>query len=96
MSEKKLYLIETVSMFRMRYVVEAESEFVAEQNFSTNTNNVDYQELSQKHIGESITSARKIKKKEYLELFNKDNEYLASWTDEEKFKFVNKTGDENA
>ena len=26
MSNKKLYLVETVSMFRMRYVIEAEDE----------------------------------------------------------------------
>jgi hypothetical protein len=41
-------------------------------------------------VDECITSTRKISEKEYLELFDADNDYLKSWTDEEKMRFINR------
>jgi hypothetical protein len=85
---KKLYLVETVSTFRIRYVVEAKEEGHAEDEVIMS--DADFYEFSQKHIDESITSTRELTKEQYIELFNKDNEYLSSWFDEDKFKFINK------
>ena len=43
-----------------------------------------------KNIDEMITSARQIDKKEYLRLFDEDNEYLKNWSNEQKLNWINK------
>jgi len=88
--EKKLYLVETVSMFRMRYVVEAREEGHATDEVVMEMGNSDFQEFSQKHIDEVIVSTREISEDEYITLFNKDNDYLISWEDSSKMDFINK------
>ena len=85
--EKKLYLVETVSMFRMRFVVEAKEAEHA--NDEVVCNNGDLEEFSQKHIAENIVSTREITADEYMKLFDEDNDYLKQWTDVEKMQFVN-------
>ena len=87
--EKKLYLVETISMFRMRFVVEAKEAGHAEDEVVMNING-DLKEFSQQHIAENIISTREISNEEYLGLFMQDNAYLASWSDEDKLKFINK------
>jgi hypothetical protein len=52
-------------------------------------------EFSQKHIDINAFDARKITKEEYFELFNKDNAYLSSWSEDEKLKFINEIDYEN-
>ena len=93
MSEKKkLYLVETVSMFRMRYVIEAkdESHALDEVTCYSTGGSENLTEFSQKHIDEVITSSRKLSDKSYLKLFDKDNDYLKNWTDDEKRIYINK------
>jgi len=87
--EKKLYLVETVSMFRMRYVVEAREEGHATDEFVMEIGQEDFQEFSQHHMDEVIVSTRELSAKDYLELFDKDNEYLKSWDIAEKMRFIN-------
>ena len=82
------YLVETISMFRMRYVIEAQDETHACDEVTMN-NDGNLSEFSQLHLDEIISSSREISDEEYLALFNRDNDYLAGWTDEEKFSFVN-------
>ena len=80
------YLVDCVSMYRMRYVVECESaEHAADTVVCEEAD-----EFSQLHLGETISSIREIDDAEYLRVFNEDNDYLQSWTDEQKFKFVHK------
>lgn len=81
------YLVETISMFRMRYVVEANEESHACDEVVMNQG--DLAEFSQKHIDEVITSSREIDDAEYLRLFDRDNDYLIDWTDAQKFNAVN-------
>ena len=88
--KKKLYLVEVMSTFRMRYVVEAKNEDHARDEIVCRENDLSFQEFSQEHIGTQIFSSRKISKEKYLELFNKDNHYLSSWSDEDKLKFINR------
>ena len=85
--EKKLYLVETVSMFRMRYVVEAEEAEHA--NDEVVCNNDHLEEFSQKHIDESVWDTKEISEKEYIDLFNKDNDYLISWKKDAKMALIN-------
>lgn len=79
------YLVETISMHRIRYVVECESADQAKDVVTMN----EAEELSQLHLDELITSAREIDDAEYLRLFDEDNDYLKDWDEERKFKFVN-------
>lgn len=82
------YLVETISMFRIRYVVEADNASDAKDEVTMN--NGDLHEFSQLHLDELITSAREIDREEYLRLFDEDNDYLREWDEEHKLKWVNK------
>jgi len=46
--------------------------------------------MSQEHLGEIPISNREITREEYLNIFNKDNDYLKSWTDDQKFNLINR------
>ena len=81
------YLVETVSMFRMRYVIEANNAEHAKDEVTTNEGQL--YEFSQLHVDEMITSVREIDQAEYLRQFDEDNEVLKEWTDEDKLSFVN-------
>jgi len=89
---KKLYLVETISMFRQRYVVEAKEESDALDEVVVNASSYKdgWQEFSQKHLDEVITSSREISKEEYLKLYNQDNDYVTAWSDDMKFRYINK------
>jgi hypothetical protein len=91
--EKKLYLVETVSMFRMRYVVEAKEAEHATDEVVMRTDQIT--EFSQHHVDENILSVRELSRLDYLDLFDKDNDYLSSWSEEEKLRFINKIDYDN-
>jgi hypothetical protein len=80
------YLVETISYFRHRYVIECDSPDYAKDEVTMNK----VEEISQTHIDESITDCREIDDTEFLRIFNEDNEYLRSWTDEQKFRLIHK------
>lgn len=82
------YVVETISMFRMRYVIEAECKEHAMDEVVMNHNG-ELREFSQKHIDENITDAREIDRAEYLRMFDEDNDYLQGWEEDQKLKFVN-------
>lgn len=84
---KKLYLVETVSMFRIRYAVEAECADYAKDTVTCN----EAQELSQLHLDEIITSAREITDAEYLKIFDEDNDYLKNWDEDQKRRMISRT-----
>ena len=81
------YLVTTISQFRMNYVVECENE---EHALDTVAMEEVEQEFSQHHLGETIISSREISDAEYIKVFDKENDYLKSWDDEQKFQFVHK------
>jgi hypothetical protein len=86
---KKTYLVEAVSYFRIRYVVEAESKEEAETIIS----NDERHEFSQLHVDERVLSTRDINEETYLELFDEDNDYLSSWSKKAKLNFINRRKD---
>lgn len=83
------YLVETISVFRMRYVIEAENAEHAKDEVTMNNDTGELREFSQYHVDEMITSTREIDNTEYLRLFDEDNDYLKDWTEEQKFGFIN-------
>jgi hypothetical protein len=86
---KKLYVVDVVSTFRMRYVVEAKEESHALDEVVMNEHDTNFKEFSQEHIGTHIFSSREIDEVEFLEMFDKDNDYLASWPEVKKKEFIN-------
>jgi hypothetical protein len=85
---QKKYLVETISVFRMRYVVEADCAEHAKDEVTMNMG--DLAELSQYHLDEMISSTREIDTAEYLRMFDEDNDYLKDWSDEHKLGWINK------
>ena len=77
-------LVECISTFRIRYVIDTDNTEWAEDTVVME----EAKEFSQLHLGEQIVSTRTINKEEYLRLFDEDNEYLSEWEDEQKFKLV--------
>ena len=77
-------LVDTVSQFRQRYVVEVpkgKSEYALDS-----VTMEDVKEFSQKHLGETIVSHRVISEKDALDLFDEDNDYLKDFTDDKKME----------
>jgi len=87
---KKLFLIDTISQHRLRYVVEAENIEHALDEIVCRENDPDFKEFSQVHLGLTIVSNRTISHIDYLSIFDEDNDYLKSWDDEKKMSFINK------
>lgn len=84
MSDKELVLVETVSMFRMRYVVEVpkgKSEYALDTVVCQEA-----KEFSQEHLDEVIVSHRVVTEDEALAQFDIDNNYLTTWDKETKIE----------
>jgi hypothetical protein len=86
----KKYMVETVSIFRIRYVVEAKEATHATDEVVMRLSDTDFDEFSQYHVDEVISSVREISDEDYLNTFNEDNDYLKNWSDEQKFGFVHR------
>ena len=88
---KKLVMVETLSQYRMRYVVEVDDDIDhALDEVIMNESNFEFHEFSQKHLNPSpIINHYEITRDEYLKIFDEDNDYLASWDEDKKFSFVN-------
>ena len=87
--ETQWVLVEAVSMFRERYMVEVPvgvdryGKDKADWALDTVTLE-EAKEFSQEHLGETIVSHRVITKEDALALCDKDNAYCLSWTEEMK------------
>jgi len=86
----KKFLVQTVTTYRISYVVEAEDEFHAETRVMDGITTGGLKEFSQKHLDECMYDTRRIKKKAYIELFDKDNAYLKEWPLKMKYELVNR------
>lgn len=85
--EGDLYLVESISVFRIRHVVRAKNAEHAMDEVVCDNGNL--KEFSQKHIDCNILDARKITSEEYITMFDRDNAYLSSWTEDKKLGMVN-------
>ena len=90
-TEKQWVLVECVSQFRQRYMVEVPvgtdqyGKDKSEWALDTVTMN-EAREFSQEHLGETIVSHRVISQADALALCDKDNDYTAEWTEEQKLR----------
>lgn len=82
--ETEFVLVEAVSMFRMRYVVEVPK---GEKNIALDIVAMnEAKEFSQDHLGETIVSHRILTKEEVLKQCDEDNSYVAYWTEDKKIE----------
>lgn len=95
----KYVLVDTLSQFRMRYVIEVpddhnDKEFPcsAIQWAEDTVTMEEMKEFSQKWLGETIIGSREVTRDEILQICNEDNNYLRSWTEEQKMNLVTPIG----
>ena len=82
--ETEFVLVEAVSTFRMRYMVEVP---VGKADWALDTVTMnEAEEFSQEHLGEQIVSHRVISKEDALALCDADNDYTKTWNDEKKME----------
>jgi hypothetical protein len=80
------YLVETISYFRHRYVIECDSAEHAKDTVTMN----EAEEFGQIHIDENIIGCREIGDEEVERLFFEDHPYLRSWVPGKAHEFVHK------
>ena len=89
---KKLVMVESLSQFRLRYVIEVEDDIDhALDEYIMRESDIEFKEFSQKHLNPTtIIEHYEITQEEYLEMFDQDNDYLKDWDTERKLNWVNK------
>lgn len=92
MTDKVWVMVECISMFRERYMVEAPQDH---PEYALDDVTLERpKEFSQKWLGETITSHRVVSQMEALDICDVDNDYCKDWTDEQKFNaFFTKEGE---
>ena len=91
--ETQLVLVETISQFRIRYVVEVPvgvDDYGKDKKlWALDTVTCEEaKEFSQESLGELIVSHRVIDEKEALEIWDNDNDYLKDWEPEHKLEYI--------
>ena len=84
-------LVETVSMFRERYMVEVPvgTDQYGKNKVEWALDTVvmeDAKEFSQQHLGQTIVSHRVVSEAEALKMCDVDNDYASGWSDKKKIK----------
>jgi hypothetical protein len=96
----KFVLVECISQFRQRYVIEVpdnhndgEVPCSAIQWAEDTVTMEEMKEFSQLWLGETIVSSREIAKEDIVPISDVDNDYTKGWTDEQKINaFVTQIG----
>ncbi len=85
-------LVDTVSQFRMRYMVEVP---VGKKEWALDTVTMqEAKEFSQEHIGETIVSHRVVTEEEALRICDEENSYCKEWPTQKKVDvFFTKEGE---
>lgn len=80
--QTELVMVECVSTFRMRYMVEVP---IGKSDWSLDTVTMEEaKDFSQKHLGEQIVSHRIVSQEEAIQLCDEDNEYCSDWSTDKK------------
>lgn len=82
MMSKKLYMVEAISTFHIRYLIEADSKDEATDIVKQRMDSEEViDEFSQRHLGEEVIATHKIKEDKAAKEFREDN-FCATWSDE--------------
>ena len=79
-----LVMVECVSQFRQRYVIEVDAEYPEYALDDVTMGRC--KEFSQAHLGEVVVSQRVVSVDEVLAICDEDNAYVKSWSDEKKLQ----------
>ena len=92
MTDKVWVMVDAVSQFRMRYMVEVPA---SNPEWALDTVTMtEAKEFSQEWLGETIVSHRVISQEDALKLCDVDNDYCSDWNEEQKINaFFTKEGD---
>jgi len=82
---KNLYLIETVSSFRMAYCIRANSQEEAENIL---LKSVEPKEFGQEYIGENTFNITEVNTEQYISMFNDMNDYIAHIDHDRKLSYI--------
>lgn len=93
MSNKSFYVIRTNSMFTHTYVVPTNA--IEGNELQHYIDEGKLKEFSQNHNGEEIVRVDEMKLDNVLELFDKENDYLINWSQDEKVMFINNWQEDN-
>jgi hypothetical protein len=83
------FLVEAISQFRIVYVVDTETQSLAEDAVHLEK----VEEFGQAHLGEMVVSSRLIDDDEAIRIHDELNSYLIEWTREQKLARVSKLKD---
>ena len=99
MKNKDYVVVTAISSYRMRYVMHRDDlqkkntekpvDAIEWANDTVNMN--ECEEFSQEHMGEYIVDTVEMDEEDMLELFDRDNTYLGSWTKDQKVAMVRKS-----
>jgi hypothetical protein len=91
----KYVIVTAISTFRQRYCIpmdqlqELNTDMPVDPEWALDCVTCDEaEEFSQQHLGEQIVDHIVVSEKEMLELFDKDNSYLADWTKKQKLEHI--------
>lgn len=95
MSNTEYVLVTTISHFRLKYAIPVKafealgySEPIDQEKLSKYLAEGNIKEFSQLHLGENVCDVTMYDEQDMLKLFDEDNAYLASWTDEQKIDWI--------
>ncbi len=106
MKNKDYVVVTAISSYRMRYVMHRDdlqklNPSVGDDVSSLPANAIGWandtvtaeecEEFSQEHMGEYIVDTVEMNEEDMLELFDRDNTYLGSWTKDQKVAMVRKS-----
>lgn len=96
----KYVMVTTISTFRMRYCIPVDDLQNMNNTMSIEGHECqwaedsvitgDVGEFSQEHVGEQIIESTVVDEEEMLRQFDADNNYLTSWTRQQKIECVRK------
>ena len=99
MKNKDYVVVTAISSYRMRYVMHRDDlqklnplDPVDAIEWANDTViNDECEEFSQEHMGEYIADTVEMNEEDMLELFDRDNSYLGSWTKDKKVAMVRRS-----
>lgn len=98
---KEYVIVTTVSHFRHKYCIPVDELRAQNPNATDEQFNAiewakdsvtveEVQEFSQAHISEDIVDTRVVSEQEMLTEFDRDNDYLRNWSEQQKIDFVHR------
>jgi hypothetical protein len=96
MSEEKYVVVTTISSFHHHYCIPVSElqklnpdvPVKPEEWAMDSVTCEDVEEMSQRHIGETIINSSIHNEQEILALFRKENTYLSTWSDEQIINYI--------